>query len=251
VSTQSISFERAADFYDETRGGLGRGRRFAPILAAQLPPGAQVLEVGVGTGAVALPLLELGFDVVGVDIAHSMLVRARERCGARVAKADGAQLPIASASRDAVVAVWVLHVAGDRESVLVEVARVLRPRGRLVVVCADAVYEPDEIIATIGDMRAKLGRVRDIPEVTIPLALDAGLQFVAQTRTERFEHPTSPEDIAAQLERRDMSSLWDLDEETWNRVVQPVIDDLRALPDPQRPRPTVASHPVLVFERPA
>jgi SAM-dependent methyltransferase len=251
VSTESISFERAADFYDETRGGVGRGRRFAPILAAQLAPGCKVLEVGVGTGAIALPLLELGFDVVGIDIAHSMLVRARERCGARVARADGACLPIASESRDAVVAVWVLHVAGDREGVLAEAARVLRPRGRLVVVCADAVYEPDEIIATIGDMRARLGRVRDVPEVTVPLAIDAGLQFVAQTGTDRFEHATSPEDVAAQLERRDMSSLWDLDEETWNRVVQPVIDGLRALPDSERPRMTAASHPVLVFERPA
>ena len=93
--------------------------------------------------------------------------------------------------------------------------------------------------------------MRDVPEVTIPLAIDAGLQFVAQTGTERFEHATSPADVAAQLERRDMSSLWDLDDATWDRVVQPVIDGLRALPDSERPRMTAASHPVLVFERPA
>jgi SAM-dependent methyltransferase len=251
MSTESISFERAADFYDETRGGLERGRRFAPIIAAQLAPEVQVLEIGIGTGAVARPLLDLGFDVVGIDIAHSMLVRARERCGARVARADGARLSIASGSRDAVVAVWVLHVAGDREAMLAEAARVLRPRGRLVIVCADAVYEPDEIIETIGDMRARLGRVRDVPEVIIPLAVAAGLQFVTQTSTDRFEHATSPDDVAAQLERREMSSLWDLDEETWNGVVQPVIDRLRALPDPKRARTTAASHPVVVLERPA
>lgn len=251
MSTESISFERAAEFYDRTRGGLERGRRFAPILAAQIPPGAHVLEIGVGTGAIALPLLELGFDVVGIDIAHSMLVRARERCGARVARADGARLPIASSSRDAVVAAWVLHVAGNREGILAEAARVLRPRGRLVIVCADAVYEPNEISETMGDLRTDLGRVRDMPEVVIPLAVDAGFQFVAQSSTVRFELATSPGEAAAQLERREMSSLWDLDEETWSRVVQPVIDGLRALPDPERKRMTAAAHPVLVLERSA
>jgi SAM-dependent methyltransferase len=250
VSTESISFERAADFYDETRGGLQRGRRFAPILAAQMAPHAQVLEIGIGTGAVARPLLDLGFDVVGVDIAHSMLLRARERCGARVARADGARLPVMSASRDAVVAVWVLHVVGDRERVLAEAARVLRPGGTLVIVCADAVYERDEIIDMIGEMRARLGRIRDVPDVIVPLAVEAGLRLVAQTWTDRFEDPTSPEEIAAQLERREMSSLWDLNAETWEEVVQPVIDGLRALPDPQRSRMTAASHPVLVLERP-
>jgi SAM-dependent methyltransferase len=251
VTAESISFERAADFYDETRGGLERGRRFAPTIAAQLVPGATVLEVGIGTGAIALPLLEVGFDVVGIDIAHSMLVRARERCGAISARADAARLPIASASRDGVVAVWVLHVAGDREVVLSEAARVLRPRGRLVIVCADAVYEPDDIIDTIGDMHVQLGRTRDLPEVISPLAEAAGLHFVARTSTERFEIPETPEAVAAQLERRDMSSLWDLDDATWARVVQPVIDRLRALPEPTRPRLTAATHPVLVFERPA
>lgn len=251
MTAESISFERAADFYDETRGGLERGRRFAPIIAGVLPEQAQVLEIGVGTGAIALPLLDLGFDVVGVDIAHSMLVRARDRCGARVAQADAAHLPVASESRDAVVAAWVLHVAGDRESVLAEAARVLRPRGRLLVVCADAVYEPDDISETIGDLRLRLGRVRDVPEVIRPLAEVAGLRFVSQTTTGRFEHPVTPEQVAAQLERRDMSSLWDLDEARWARVVQPVIDGLRALPEPSRPRVTAASHPILVFERPA
>jgi SAM-dependent methyltransferase len=244
----SISFERAAEFYDRTRGGLARGRRFAATIGEHLGGADSVLEIGVGTGLIALPLRELGYDVIGVDLAHSMLELAHTRIGARVAQADAAQLPARSASFDAVVAVWVLHVAGDREGVLAEIGRVLRPGGRLIVVCADAEFETDDIIETVGDMRERLGRTRDLPKNLIPLAARAGLRLTATATTPQYENDASPEEVAAQLERREMSSLWDLDDETWGRVVQPVIDGLRALPNPTRPRHEVASHPLLIFE---
>ena len=66
--TGSIPFDRVAGTYDETRGGLDRGRRLARILAELLPERARLLEVGVGTGAVAAGLTELGRTVVGVDL---------------------------------------------------------------------------------------------------------------------------------------------------------------------------------------
>jgi SAM-dependent methyltransferase len=244
----SISFERAAEFYDRTRGGLERGRRFAEAIAEHLGGARTVLEIGVGTGLIALPLHELGYDVLGVDLAHSMLELAHSRIGERVTQSDAAHLPLRSASVDAVVAVWVLHVAGDREGVLGEVVRVLRPSGRLIVVCADANFEPDDIIETVGDMRERLGRTRDLPENLIPIAADAGFTLAATASTPPYEHDASPVQVAAQLERREMSSLWDIDDETWHRVVQPVIDGLRALPDPTRTRHEAASHPMLVFE---
>ena len=51
--TGSIPFDRVAGTYDQTRGGLDRGRRLAAILAELLPERGRLLEVGVGTGAVA------------------------------------------------------------------------------------------------------------------------------------------------------------------------------------------------------
>jgi len=74
------------------------------------------------------------------------------------------------------------------------------------------------------------------------------LRLTATATTPQFEHDASPEEVAAQLERREMSSLWDLDNDTWARVVQPVIDGLRALPNPTRPRHEAAAHPLLIFE---
>ena len=89
----SLSFEPIADRYDATRGGEQRGQRTAANLAPLLDPAAPVLEVGIGTGIVALALRQLGFTVVGVDLSPAMAQRARRRLGPVVAVADAAQLP--------------------------------------------------------------------------------------------------------------------------------------------------------------
>ena len=52
---ESVSFDKVAAIYDATRGGLERGIRFAAALAPQCGPGP-VFEIGIGTGAIALPL---------------------------------------------------------------------------------------------------------------------------------------------------------------------------------------------------
>src|SRR5262245_29192296 len=91
---RSISFDRAAPTYDATRGGLERGACLAGCIAPRLRPGL-VLEVGVGTGAVAIALRERDHPVVGVDLSPAMLAFAQPRLGPRVAVADGHRLPVA------------------------------------------------------------------------------------------------------------------------------------------------------------
>ena len=56
--------------------------------------------------------------------------------------------------------------------------------------------------------------------------------------------PTAEADA---IERRIYSSLFDVDDEAWARVVVPVIDALRALPDPDRPRRRRNRHPLLAW----
>jgi ubiquinone/menaquinone biosynthesis C-methylase UbiE len=94
----SLSFERIADRYDATRGGEQRGRRTAASLAPLLDPVWPVVEIGIGTGVIALGLRELGFAVVGVDLSPAMTQRARRRLGPVVAVADAAHLPVADAA---------------------------------------------------------------------------------------------------------------------------------------------------------
>ena len=63
----SINFDRIAPIYEKSRGGLVRGGSYAETIAAHLSPGT-VLEIGIGTASVALPLTDAGHPVVGVDL---------------------------------------------------------------------------------------------------------------------------------------------------------------------------------------
>ena len=107
----AVSFDRIADRYDETRGGLDRGRWLAGEIGAHPQPGS-VLEIGIGTGAIALPLTERGRRVVGVDVSSGMLARARERLG-EVVVPTATTCRSGRASVDNVLPVWVLQLVPD------------------------------------------------------------------------------------------------------------------------------------------
>jgi SAM-dependent methyltransferase len=94
----------------------------------------RVLEVGAGTGAFAERVRrELGADVTAVDLSPHMVELARER-GVPASVADVQELPFADGTFDCAAALWVLHHVPDLDRDLGELARVLRPGGRLVAV---------------------------------------------------------------------------------------------------------------------
>ena len=75
----SIAFDRAAEYYDRTRGLSDAGvvRKTIDLLAGEFRDRGLVLEVGVGTGQLALPLHEAGIPVVGLDLASPMMDKLR------------------------------------------------------------------------------------------------------------------------------------------------------------------------------
>jgi ubiquinone/menaquinone biosynthesis C-methylase UbiE len=234
----SLSFDRIADQYDETRGGEDRGRRFAAELAPLLDPSLPVLELGVGTGVVALGLQELGFGVLGLDLSFAMLQRARRRIGPRVARGDVLRLPVATRAIDQALCVWVLHVTGDVGLALAEVARILRPGGRFLVVSAVAGDPNDEVDRLIWDMHRKLdqaGERRDDPERLEALAPAAGFRFAGTHVWAPFDYEERPAETLRKLESRSFSSLWNASDGQWETIVLPVIEAIRAMPDLERP----------------
>jgi ubiquinone/menaquinone biosynthesis C-methylase UbiE len=137
----SIVFDRAAGYYDESRGlPAGVEERVADRIEAAVGPRRQLLlELGVGTGRIALPLHRRGRRVVGVDLSLPMLDRYRAKAGAlglpapAVLRADATRLPFRDRCVDAVLEVHVLHLVPAWREALAEARRVLAPGGVVLV----------------------------------------------------------------------------------------------------------------------
>lgn len=99
--------------------------------------GLDVLDVGTGTGRHAIRLAERGAEVVAIDFSEEMLAIARAKRGAervRFATHDVTQrLPYRNATFDRVLSALVLEHVQDVASFFRELARVVRPSGRIVV----------------------------------------------------------------------------------------------------------------------
>ncbi len=136
ASEESVSFDRAADFYDRTRALPPEvAAEQTALLAAQVRD-RLCLEIGVGTGRIALPLAGAGARVVGIDLSAAMLDRLRAKDPGRTApvlRADATALPFATASFGAALACHVLHLVADWVAVVDELVRVVEPGGVLLV----------------------------------------------------------------------------------------------------------------------
>ena len=114
-----------------------RGRLGDQVLD-RLAPGAAVVDVGCGTGTLAIALAADGADVIGVDGDPEVLALAHAKAGAESVqwrKGLATSLPLPGASADRVVMSLLLHHldASAKRTALAEAVRVLRPGGRLHV----------------------------------------------------------------------------------------------------------------------
>lgn len=136
TSEGSVSFERAAEVYDRTRlTDPTELARALEVLDGLLPPGP-VLEIGVGTGAIAVPLAERGRRVVGVDLSTAMLERLRAKDGTdrvRVVLADVTRLPIADGAFGGGYCRWVFHLIASWRAAVRELCRAVAPGGVVIV----------------------------------------------------------------------------------------------------------------------
>ena len=134
----SVRFDRAAEYYDESRSsGEATTRATTELLLGELRGRVRVLEVGVGTGLIALPLHEAGIPLVGLDISAPMIGKLVEKAGGRspfpLIRGDATVLPLRDGAVDAALIRWVLHLIADWQGVVAEMVRVVRPGGTLVI----------------------------------------------------------------------------------------------------------------------
>jgi ubiquinone/menaquinone biosynthesis C-methylase UbiE len=198
MQTHAYSFDRAVDFYDQTRGLP------EPVLQSLISAleteiggaaGGPVLEIGVGTGRIALPLAARGIEVHGVDVGAEMLAELLRKSESAavpvwVCRADATHLPVRDGTYGAAIASLVLHLLREWRAAVHEMLRAVRPGGVLLI-------DPDGRSELNLELSTQLERivgrplragVRDTAELDAFMA-DLGLQaqplgpFTVERRT--------------------------------------------------------------------
>jgi SAM-dependent methyltransferase len=130
----SLKFDRAVGYYDRTRAlPPEASRAVTGLLAAELRGRRPTIEIGAGTGRIALPLHDEGIELVGVDLSVAMLEQLVSNAGGSapfpLACADATAIPIGTGSAGSAIACHVLHLIPDWRAALKEIVRVVRPGG--------------------------------------------------------------------------------------------------------------------------
>lgn len=137
-------WNRRADTFDMSPGhGIHSGREkdawislFKRVLGDER---LEILDVGTGTGIIALLLAELGHRVTGVDIAEQMVYQAREKAKnlnltADFRVGDAEELPFEDSSFEVIINRHVVWSLPKPEKAMAEWKRVLRPGGKLIII---------------------------------------------------------------------------------------------------------------------
>ncbi len=138
--------------------------REVAFMVRQIGSAKSVLDLCCGPGRHAAPLVERGYTILGLDVDDEALRDARRRApGAFFIRGDMRRIPLASGTVEAVLCMWQSfgHFGVDANAaVLAEMARVLRPHGRLLL----DVYHRDFHAARLGERTIERdgARVREL-----------------------------------------------------------------------------------------
>ncbi|MBN8612639.1 MAG: methyltransferase domain-containing protein [Deltaproteobacteria bacterium] len=181
---------------DDEVARLVRQARFVAAFSLdtfEAPPGARVLDVGTGVGAMAAQLVRLcpGITLTGVDVSGTQIARARVvHPIATYVQADGASLPFESGSFDRVHMSWVLEHVTDPLPILHEIRRVLTTDGvahlsevdHHTLVVEPPIDELRETMAIMNDVQRAIGGDPFVGAKLESLAREAGFTRVSTRR---------------------------------------------------------------------
>lgn len=224
-----IRFDAIAANYDGVRGHPPEvAEQIGRAIAAMAGTNARVLELGVGTGRIALPVAAAGCRVAGIDISAEMLriARAKERDQTLwLVQGTIERLPFADGVFDATLAVHVLHLARDWRAALAEALRVLRSGG--VFIQGRDWRDPQ---SCVGRLRSKLREtlIELLPGSRPPGAGAAVGQALAKLGATvepemvvaTWVAPISPAQVLAEMESRSDAETWVLDDATLRTAIQ-------------------------------
>jgi SAM-dependent methyltransferase len=216
-SGSSPDFGPLAEDYDRLRPADENWWELVDVLMAEGDlRGRRALDVGCGTGLLALALAERGVKVWGVDPSEEMLAQARatvgRRAGLKLGRAES--LPFKDGWFERVVLRLVVHLV-DRAQAFSEMARVLAPGGRAVL----ATYTPNHFewfwLTSLFPEVRELDRARfPTPEMLVQELSAAGFDS-ARVRTVLQQTRLRREEALERIRGRYISTLRLLDEATF------------------------------------
>jgi SAM-dependent methyltransferase len=251
----SVSFDRAASYYDATRVLPPEAARATiSTLVGELRERGRVLEIGVGTGRIAAPVADAGIDVYGVDISRTMLEKLRSKTQTiHVALADAMLLPFDDHTFGAAYGVHVLHLMAGWADAVRELVRVVKPGGVLLFDIGNA--DPAAPGGWTGIAREievrfmrEAGIERRHPGITRLADLDDLLNAAGATARDlppaKGSMELAPGVMIQMLEGGLFSFTWGTDQETLSRAAEAVRawarSDVGDIDRPQRIETTVS-----------
>jgi SAM-dependent methyltransferase len=153
-----VDFSNNATVYDRRHGAalsmsdIGRLKDSVGLRA-----GSKIVDIGAGTGRVAVPLSAAGFQVIAAEPSEEMLKQLRakgEGLNIETVVAEGSALPLPSQTFDAAVIARLLYLTPDWRNILLEARRVLKPGGVLLHEWANG--DADEIWVQIREKAREL-----------------------------------------------------------------------------------------------
>lgn len=194
--TDAISFDRAVGYYDRTRAlSPSAMTEIVELLTSEARE--PVLEIGVGTGLISLPLAERGLRVTGLDISNEMLRQLRAKGEMPVVLGDATRLPFATRSFGSAIAIRVFHLLPNWRQAASELVRVLDPGGRVLVCFGGYGGEWKTVMQAFADRAGARLHPDGLQDI---LDLDEHMESLGLTR-------------------RELATINDHREVTWERVV--------------------------------
>ena len=141
-------FDSVGPEWDAVRKVFNDDALRAQAIARLVAPQLRVLDLGTGTGILAIEMAKLGLSVIAIDNSNRMLDAAREKIarsgleGIELRRGEASELPVADGEVDAALAHMVLHYLPSPGDAIRELARAVKPDGTVVIV--DFVGHNDE-----------------------------------------------------------------------------------------------------------
>lgn len=234
----NLSFDGAVSYYDQTRSEpdwvmVQIAEAF--LRETHATRDSQILEVGIGTGRIAMPLLERGLQIIGADLSRPMMQELQKKTSGsdfRVAlvQADAATLPFSSECFDLLYAVHVYHLVAHWQDALLEARRVLKRGGHMLV--SFHYRSPDSPNRKIRHKLAALSRERGFDparpgaqsgqDIRIELAKWNGNVRVVEVA--HWKELAVPARVLEEIEARIYSDLWLIPPDVQKELMLPLRD---------------------------